>query len=55
MLYRFNEDTQPGLISCSNASKRLMELGLTFTPIEEAIKDTVTSLKEKGFLEEQKP
>lgn len=53
MVYRFKEGTQPGLTSCSDASKRLMELGLTFTPIEEAIHDTVASLKEKGYLEEQ--
>ncbi|MQM17207.1 hypothetical protein Taro_050174 [Colocasia esculenta] len=46
----FSEETQPGLVGCQDAAKRLISLGLTFTPIEEAIKDSVGSLKEKGFL-----
>uniref|UniRef100_A0A7N0SWG4 NAD-dependent epimerase/dehydratase domain-containing protein n=1 Tax=Kalanchoe fedtschenkoi TaxID=63787 RepID=A0A7N0SWG4_KALFE len=52
-VHRCKEHTQPGLMSCTAASNRLMELGLKFTPIEEAICDTVTGLKAKGFLEEQ--
>ncbi|KAL9680755.1 hypothetical protein QQ045_012534 [Rhodiola kirilowii] len=52
-IHRFQEDTQPGMMSCDAASKRLIELGVKFTPIEEAICDTVTSLKARGFLEEQ--
>ncbi|CAM8941438.1 unnamed protein product [Rhodiola kirilowii] len=52
-IHRFQEDTQPGMMSCDAASKRLIELGVKFTPIEETICDTVTSLKARGFLEEQ--
>uniref|UniRef100_A0A1D1YAM4 Bifunctional dihydroflavonol 4-reductase/flavanone 4-reductase n=1 Tax=Anthurium amnicola TaxID=1678845 RepID=A0A1D1YAM4_9ARAE len=51
-VHRFSEETQPGLVACQDAAKRLISLGLTFTPIEEAIKDSFTSLKEKGFLVE---
>ncbi|OVA03683.1 NAD-dependent epimerase/dehydratase [Macleaya cordata] len=49
-VHRFVEDTQPGLVGCKNAAKRLLDLGLVFTPIEDAIQDTVESLKAKGFL-----
>lgn len=48
--YRFTEETQPGLIACKDAAKKLINLGLVFTPVEDAIKETVESLKEKGFL-----
>lgn len=48
--YRFTEETQPGLTACKDAAKKLIDLGLVFTPIEDAIKETVESLKEKGFL-----
>ncbi|XP_010252257.1 PREDICTED: cinnamoyl-CoA reductase 2 [Nelumbo nucifera] len=47
---RFTEETHPGMMGCKDAAKRLIELGLVFTPIEDAIRDTVESLKAKGFL-----
>ncbi|MCL7029201.1 hypothetical protein MKW94_001610 [Papaver nudicaule] len=50
-VHRFEEETQPGLMYCKNAAKKLLDLGLEFTPIEDAIRDTVESLKAKGFLD----
>ncbi|GMP49007.1 hypothetical protein CsSME_00016150 [Camellia sinensis var. sinensis] len=47
---RLPRDTQPGLLRAKNASKKLMELGLNFIPMEEIIKDAVESLKNKGFI-----
>ncbi|XP_077231707.1 NAD(P)-binding Rossmann-fold superfamily protein [Tasmannia lanceolata] len=49
-VHRFSEETQPGLVECKNAAKRLIDLGIVFRPIEEAIQDSVGSMKEKGFL-----
>lgn len=49
-VHRFNDETQPGLMSCKNAAKRLLDLGLVFTPVEDAIRESAESLKEKGFL-----
>jgi nucleoside-diphosphate-sugar epimerase len=49
-IHRFTEVTQPGLLRVQNASKKLMDLGLVFTPMEQVIKDSLSSLKEKGFL-----
>lgn len=49
--YRFTGETQPGMIACKDAAKKLINLGLIFTPVEDAVRDTVESLKEKGFLE----
>lgn len=54
-VHRFTEDTQPGLVACRDVAKRLINLGLVFTELEEAIQETVESLKIKGFLDEQKP
>lgn len=39
------------MMASKDAAKRLIDLGLVFTPVEDAIKDTVESLKVKGFLE----
>ncbi|MCO5553993.1 hypothetical protein L7F22_007519 [Adiantum nelumboides] len=50
-VYRFKEDTHPDLIRMDNPSTKLFSLGLSFTPDEEAIKDAVISLQEKGHLE----
>ncbi|GKE07170.1 cinnamoyl-CoA reductase 1, partial [Tanacetum coccineum] len=47
---RFPKDTQPGLLRFKNASKKLMDLGLEFLPMEQIIKDSVESLKSKGFI-----
>ncbi|KAF2317303.1 hypothetical protein GH714_019857 [Hevea brasiliensis] len=49
-VHRFVGETQPGLTTCKDAAKRLIEMGLVFTPVEDAIQDTVESLKAKGFL-----
>ncbi|XP_050215033.1 cinnamoyl-CoA reductase 1 [Mercurialis annua] len=49
-VHRFNGETQPGLTACKDAAKRLNELGLIFTPLEDAVRETVESLKSKGFL-----
>ncbi|XP_020571401.1 cinnamoyl-CoA reductase 2 [Phalaenopsis equestris] len=49
-VYRFDQQTQPGLVACKDAAKRLIELGMVFTPIEEAIKESVESMEAKGFL-----
>ncbi|KAJ0042621.1 hypothetical protein Pint_18438 [Pistacia integerrima] len=49
-LYRFDGETQPGLVSCKDAAKRLMNLGLVFTQVEDAVSETVESLKAKGCL-----
>lgn len=53
-IHRFVEETQPGLMPCKDAAKRLIELGQVFTPIEDTIRDAVTSLKAKAFLEQPK-
>ncbi|KAK6119127.1 hypothetical protein DH2020_047135 [Rehmannia glutinosa] len=52
---RFTGETQPGLVACKDAAKRLIDLGLKFTPVEDALRDTVLSLKAKGFLGQDNP
>ncbi|EPS58983.1 hypothetical protein M569_15828, partial [Genlisea aurea] len=47
---RFPKDTQPGLVRISSASKKLIDLGLDFIPMEQIVKDSVESLKERGFI-----
>ncbi|CAI9288142.1 unnamed protein product [Lactuca saligna] len=47
---RFPKDTQPGLLRSKTGSKKLMELGLEFIPMEQIIRDSVESLKTKGFI-----
>ncbi|KAL2895060.1 Cinnamoyl-CoA reductase 1 [Bienertia sinuspersici] len=47
---RLPKDTQPGLLRKENAGKKLMDLGLQFTPVEQIINDTVESLKSKGYV-----
>lgn len=47
---RLPKDTQPGLLRAKDASKKLMDMGLQFTPMEQTIKDAVESLKSKGFI-----
>ncbi|KAJ6309291.1 hypothetical protein OIU76_018813 [Salix suchowensis] len=47
---RFSGETQPGLTACEDAAKKLIDLGLDFTPVEDSVRDTVESLKAKGFL-----
>lgn len=47
---RLPKDTQPGLLRAKNASKKLMDLGQQFIPMEQIIRDAVESLKSKGFI-----
>lgn len=49
-VHRFTGETQPGLVACKDAAKKLIDLGLIFTPVEDAVEDTVNSLKAKGLL-----
>lgn len=49
-LSRLPRDTQPGLLRAKNPAKKLMELGLEFSSMEEIIKEGVESLKSKGFI-----
>lgn len=51
-VHRFVGETQPGLVACKDAAKRLIDLGLVFTPLEVAIQDTLESLRSKGFLDQ---
>ncbi|KAL2540908.1 NAD(P)-binding Rossmann-fold superfamily protein [Abeliophyllum distichum] len=46
---RLPKDTQPGLLRAKDASKKLIDLGLEFIPMEQIIRDSVESLKSKGF------
>lgn len=48
--YSLPKDTQPGLLRWKDPSKKLMDLGLQLTSIEQIIKDSVESLKSKGFI-----
>lgn len=47
---RMQRDTQPGLLRANDGSKKLIDLGLEFIPMEQIIKDAVESLKNKGFI-----
>lgn len=49
-IYRIKRDTQPGLLRAKDGSKKLMNLGLEFIPMEQIIKDAVESLKNKGSI-----
>ncbi|KAK6143940.1 hypothetical protein DH2020_024288 [Rehmannia glutinosa] len=44
------EDTQPGLLRTKEASKKLIDLGLEFISMDQIIKDSVESLRSKGYL-----
>ncbi|KAM3691496.1 hypothetical protein ACJW30_08G019400 [Castanea mollissima] len=47
---RLPKDTQPGLLRAKDGAKKLMDLGLQFIPMEQIIKESVESLKSKGFI-----
>ncbi|XP_042403322.1 phenylacetaldehyde reductase-like [Zingiber officinale] len=47
---RFPKDTQPGLLRVQNPSKKLIELGMQFSSMEQIIKDSVEDLKRKGYV-----
>ncbi|XP_057782581.1 cinnamoyl-CoA reductase CAD2-like isoform X1 [Salvia miltiorrhiza] len=49
-LPRFLKDTLRGSVKSNAASKKLIDLGMEFTPMEQIIKDSVESLRSKGFL-----
>ncbi|XBJ25532.1 hypothetical protein VPH35_003170 [Triticum aestivum] len=44
------EDTQLGLVRVEAVPKKLMALGLHFTPLEKIIKDAVESLRRRGCI-----
>lgn len=52
---RFTGETQPGLKACEDAAKRLFDLGMVFTPLEDTIRETVESLESRGFLGHEEP
>ncbi|KAL5219038.1 hypothetical protein ABZP36_019722 [Zizania latifolia] len=47
---KFPKDTQPGMVRAEAASKKLIALGLQFSPMEKIIRDSVESLKSRGFV-----
>ncbi|GFP84238.1 cinnamoyl-coa reductase 1 [Phtheirospermum japonicum] len=47
---RLPKDTQPGLLRAKDASKKLIDLGMEFTSMEQIIKDSVENLRSKGYL-----
>ncbi|VFQ60658.1 unnamed protein product [Cuscuta campestris] len=49
-VHRFSGETQPGLVACEDAARRLISLGMVFTPVEDAVRDTVESLRANGHL-----
>ncbi|MQL74908.1 hypothetical protein Taro_007283, partial [Colocasia esculenta] len=46
----FPSDTQPGLLRAKNPSKKLIDMGMQFTPLERIIEDSVECLKSKGYI-----
>ncbi|KAK9928639.1 hypothetical protein M0R45_025763 [Rubus argutus] len=52
-VYRFSGKTHPGLKDCKDAAKRLIDLGLVFIPVEDAVRDTVENLKSRGLLKQE--
>ncbi|KAH6820403.1 Rossmann-fold superfamily protein [Perilla frutescens var. hirtella] len=49
-LPRFPKDTQHGSVKSNAALKKLIDLGMEFTPLEQIIKDSIESLRSKGYL-----
>ncbi|CAN6314719.1 unnamed protein product [Urochloa humidicola] len=47
---KFLKDTQPGLVRAEVGSKKLVALGLQFSPVEKIIRDAVESLKSRGYI-----
>lgn len=45
-----SKEKDNGLVRAKNASKKLIDLGLEFTPAEQIIKDAVESLKSRGLV-----
>ncbi|CAA6654708.1 unnamed protein product [Spirodela intermedia] len=46
----FPADTQPGLLRTKEPSRKLIDLGLRFTSVDVIIKDSVESLKRRGYV-----
>lgn len=38
------------MVNCEDAAKRLIDMGMVFTPVEDAVKETVESLKSERLL-----
>lgn len=49
-VYRFKEETHPGLVRSANPCGKLVSLGFTFTSQQETIRAAVSSLQDGGFL-----
>lgn len=47
---RLPKDTQNGLLNTKDASKKLIDLGMEFISLEQIVKDSVESLRMKGYL-----
>ncbi|KAK4440728.1 Cinnamoyl-CoA reductase 1 [Sesamum alatum] len=47
---RLSKDDRSGSLTTKDASKKLIDLGLEFTPLDQIIKDSVESLRSKGYL-----
>lgn len=47
---KFPKDTQPGLLRAPNPSKKLINLGMQFISMDQIIKDSVDSLRSKGYI-----
>lgn len=50
LVYRDADETAPRVPSFTLSSHKLEDLGLHFQPIEDVLRETVTSLKESGWL-----
>ncbi|OEL21689.1 hypothetical protein BAE44_0017292 [Dichanthelium oligosanthes] len=46
----FPKDTQPGLVRAEVGAKKLVALGLQFSPLEKIIRDAVESLQSRGYI-----
>ncbi|KAL6853601.1 hypothetical protein ACP4OV_019630 [Aristida adscensionis] len=49
-VYRFKEDNQGWLVRVKDPSKKLIDLGVRFTPFKKTISDTVDCFKTKGLI-----
>jgi hypothetical protein len=47
---RIREDKQGWVVRAKEPSKKLVKLGVRFTPLDETIKDTVDCFRRKGLI-----
>jgi len=47
---RIREDKQGWVVRAKEPSKKLIKLGVRFTPLDETIKDTVDCFRRKGLI-----